>query len=148
MKTEIRLWPFLLTLAWLAGCDSGPKSGRGFVFPEGDMARGQKAFVELKCYECHRVDGVADLPPPTAAPGKVVLLGGEVDALRTYGDLVTAVIHPSQALTGGLPGPAGQVSSMPQANATMTVGQMLDIVTFLQPRYRRLEPLYDRYSGH
>lgn len=148
MKTEIRLWPVLLTLAWLAGCDSGPKSGRGFVFPEGDMARGQKAFVELKCYECHRVDRVADLPPPTAAPGKVVLLGGEVDALRTYGDLVTAVIHPSQALTGGLPGPAGQVSSMPQANATMTVGQMLDIVTFLQPRYRRLEPLYDRYSGH
>ncbi len=141
MKTDIPLLSSLLTLALLTGCDMGPKSGRGFVFPEGDLARGQKAFVDLKCYECHRVDGVAGLPAPTVAPGKVVLLGGEVPTLRTYGALVTAVIHPSQARTAGAPGLSGKDAVMPQFNETMTVAQMLDIVTFLHPRYRKLMPL-------
>lgn len=146
MKTEHTLWTAaLLTLALLAGCDSGPKSGRGFVFPEGDMARGQKAFVDLKCCECHRVHGVADLPAPSVAPEKVVLLGGEVYAIRTYGDLVTAVIHPSKAVTAG--GPGTRNAAMPQVNETMTVTQMLDIVTFLHPRYKKVEPLYDNYVG-
>jgi len=147
MKTEHTLWTAaLLTLALLAGCDSGPKSGRGFVFPEGEMARGQKAFVDLKCYECHRVDGVADLPAPSVAQEKVVLLGGDVYAVRTYGDLVTAVIHPAKAVTAG--GPATENLAMPSVNGNMTVAQMLDIVTFLHPRYRKLEPaIYDNYVG-
>jgi mono/diheme cytochrome c family protein len=144
MKRAYLLSSALLTLAFLAGCDAGPKSGRGFVFPEGDAARGQKAFVDLKCHECHRVDRVDGLPAPTVAPDKVVLLGGEVYALRTYGDLVTAVIHPAQARTAGLPG----TGDMPQVNGTMTVAQMLDIVTFLHPHYRSLPPLQDNYSGH
>ena len=148
MKAETPLLAAVLTLALLAGCDSGAKSGRGFVFPEGNVARGQKAFVELKCHECHRVDGVADLPALTVTPPeKVVLLGGEVPSLRTYGELVTAVIHPSQSRTAGALGPAGKDVVMPQVNETMTVVQMLDLVTFLHPRYRQLEPLYDNYAG-
>lgn len=147
MKTKTPWLAAVLTLALLAGCDSGPKSGRGFVFPEGNIERGRKAFAELKCHECHRVDGVADLPAPTAAPDKVVLLGGEVPTLRTYGELVTAVIHPAQARTAGAPGRTEQDPGMPPANETMTVVQMLDIVTFLHPRYRQLEPLYDNYAG-
>lgn len=142
-KDTPRLLSALLVLTLLAGCDVSPKSGKGFVFPEGDIARGRKAFVEMKCYECHRVDGVADLPVPTAEPGKVVQLGGKVAQLRTYGDLVTAVIHPSYERTVQLPGPAGKEITMPRFNDTMTVGQMLDIVTFLHPRYEKLEPLYD-----
>jgi mono/diheme cytochrome c family protein len=147
MKTDTPLLSALLTLALLTGCDFGPKSGRGFVFPEGNIARGQKAFVEMKCYECHRVDGVADLPAPTVAPEKVVKLGGELARLRTYGDLVTAVIHPKHALTVRLRGPEMKVSPMPVVNDTMTVAQMLDIVTFLHPRYRQLETPGDHYSG-
>lgn len=145
MKTKNLLWPALLSLALLAGCDSGPKSGRGFVFPEGNIERGQKAFVDLKCYECHRVDGVADLPTPAVSPEKAVLLGGDVVALRTYGDLVTAVIHPSKAVTAG--GTATQNITMPQVNENMTVTQMLNIVTFLHPRYKKIEPLYDNFVG-
>ncbi len=145
MKTEKLLWPALLSLALFAGCDCGPKSGRGFVFPEGDIERGQKAFVDLKCYECHRVDGVPGLPAPTVAQEKVVLLGGDVFSVRTYGDLVTAVIHPAKAVTAG--GRELKSSNMPQANETMTVAQMLDIVTFLHPRYKKIEPLYDNYVG-
>jgi len=143
MKADTPLLSALLVLALLAGCDSGPKSGRGFVFPEGDIARGQKAFVDMKCYACHQVEGVTDLPAPTVAPEKVVRLGGEVVRIRTYGDLVTAVIHPTHDRTAPLPGPAGKDNTMPVFNENMTVGQMLDIVTFLHPRYKKLEPLYE-----
>jgi len=145
MKTKTRGLAAVLTLALLAGCDAGPKSGRGFAFPEGNLERGRKAFVAMKCHECHRVDGVADLPAPTVAREKVVLLGGEVGAVRTYGELVTAVIHPSKAVTAGGPATLGVI--MPPVNDAMSVTQMLDIVTFLHPRYRKLEPLYDNYSG-
>ena len=143
MKTNTPMLSALLTLALLTGCDLGPKSGRGFVFPEGDLARGQKAFVDLKCYECHRVDGVAGLPAPAVVPGKVVLLGGEVRTLRTYGALVTAVIHPAQARTAWAPGLTGKDTVMPRVNETMTVAQMLDIVTFLHPHYRKLMPHHE-----
>lgn len=143
MKTNIRLIPAVLALALLAGCDSGPKSGRGFAFPEGDLARGRKAFVDLKCYECHRVDGVAGLPSPTVASEKVVRLGGEVTALRTYGALVTAVIHPTHARTAGAPGLNAKDEVMPKFNEVMTVAQMLDIVTFLHPQYRERIPQYE-----
>ena len=148
MKTHPLPLTALLTLALLAGCDSGPKSGRGFVFPEGDIARGKKTFVELKCYECHRVDGVAGLPAPTKAPERVVLLGGEVTLLRTYGELVTSVIHPKYALSEKLLDRAsyqdGKESPMRSFNDTMTVTQMLDVVTFLHPRYKKIEPQYSQ----
>lgn len=147
MKTETPWLAAVLTLALLAGCDSGPKSGRGFVFPEGNSERGRKAFAGLKCHECHRVDGMTDLPAPTVAPEKIVLLGGEVPTLRTYGELVTAVIHPAQARTARAPGRTEQDPGMPSFNETMTVAQMLDIVTFLHPHYRQIEPLYDNYAG-
>jgi len=147
MKTPYVLLSAVLALALLAGCDLGPKSGRGFVFPEGNVARGHKAFVDLKCYACHRVDGVADLPAPLAAPEKVVLLGGDVVRLRTYGELVTAVIHPSYEITAGPRSPDRKVSAMPVVNDIMTVTQMLDIVTFLHPHYKQIEPGYDFHGS-
>ena len=147
MNTKTLGLAAVLAVALLTGCGAGPKSGRGFVFPEGNSERGRQAFAGLKCYECHRVEGVADLPAPIVAPEKVVLLGGEVPTLRTYGELVTAVIHPAQARTAGAPGRTEQDPGMPPANETMTVVQMLDIVTFLHPHYRQLEPLYDNYAG-
>lgn len=150
MKTDIMRLSGLVALGLLAGCDADLKSGRGFVFPEGDVARGEKAFIEMKCYVCHRVDGVPRLPPPTVSPEKVVILGGKVARLRTYGDLVTAVIHPAYALSEKLTDPSIQDAKdtpMKSFNDTMTVTQMLDIVTFLQPRYKRLEPIYNDYHG-
>ncbi|MEI6105405.1 MAG: cytochrome c [Opitutae bacterium] len=147
MKNYLLVFSAAVLFALIVGCDLGPKSGRGFVFPEGNIARGQKAFVELNCYKCHRVDGVADLPAPAVAPEKVVLLGGKVLHVRTYGELVTAVIHPNESLTVRPPGLEVKNSPMPYVNETMTVTQMLDIVTFLQPRYTQLEPLYQSTYG-
>jgi sulfur-oxidizing protein SoxX len=133
----------VVTLA-AVGCAPSTKSGRGFHMPAGDAEKGKAAFVQLKCYRCHQVDGV-DLPAPTANAGSVLTLGGEVSRRRTYGDLVTAIIHPQRDLSDKLP--AGQrtpvrESPMPGVNNEMTVAQLVDIVTFLELHYRELVPLY------
>lgn len=150
MKTYPVVSFALFTLGLVAGCDASSKSGRGFKFPEGDSARGRAAFVELKCVTCHRVDKVDGLPAPTAAPDKVLTLGGEVVRLRTYGDLVTAIIHPTAGLSEKYMSERGKAvkkSPMEPVNETMTVAQMLDIVTFLHPRYKKLAPLYEFGTG-
>lgn len=143
MKTKITLAMAALALLLVAGCTPREKSGRGFVLPVGDEARGKAVFVELKCTECHRVENVAGLPAPTEPANQVVLLGGEVTALRSYGDLVTSIIHPSDKISENLrPALSGDphVSPMRNYNERMTVQQMVDLATFLQPRYHRVIP--------
>lgn len=143
MKTAVVMGSALLMVGLLVGCDRAKQMSRGFVFPEGDAARGQKAYVALECYTCHRVDGMPELPAPTVSPERVVVLGGKVAKVRTYGDLVTAIIHPKYEISDKL-ATRGQFleSPMREVNSTMTVTQMLDVVTFLQPRYHELEPIY------
>ena len=147
MKTSVVFLCALLTAGLLGGCDRARRMSKGFVFPVGDTGRGQKAFVDLRCYDCHRVDGVPELPVPSASPEKVVTLGGKVAKLRTYGDLVTAIIHPRLELSDKLANRGVFAESpMPVVNEQMTVTQMLDLVTFLEPRYKELEPIY-HYPG-
>lgn len=131
------------TLAAL-GCAPNTKSGRGFTMPAGNAEKGKAAFVQLKCHQCHRVDGI-ELPAPTGKSEMILTLGGDVNRRRTYGDLVTSIIHPTKALSDKLP--VGQIKSpdqspMPTVNNEMTVTQLVDIVTFLEPTYRQLVPLY------
>ena len=128
-----------------AGCTRGPKSMKNFRLPDGDTGRGKAAFVALKCNSCHTVVGV-ELPAPTAEPGKTLALGGEVARLRSYGDLLTAIVHPAYELSDKLPTKARMkmgVSPMKSVNDVMTVTQLIDLVTFLQPRYRQLDPMYE-----
>lgn len=141
-QTPLPLLTLGLSALVFSGCAPGPKSTQGFVFPEGDIARGKATFVELKCYECHQVDGVADLPASEIPSGKVILLGGEVRTTKTYGDLLTAIIHPDDAMTARAADRTTSEQVMPTVNDVMTVQQMLDLVTFLSPRYEKLEPLY------
>jgi len=143
MKNYFVFWTALIAVALFTGCDRNVRMGKGFVFPEGDAGRGKQAFTDLECYNCHRVEGVFDLPAPTASPEKVLVLGGKVAQLRTYGDLVTAIIHPKYELSDKWPGRANAGESpMRVSNETMTVTQLLDIVTFLHPKYQELEQLY------
>lgn len=140
--------PVLLGLAAamgvLSGCDSGPKSGKGFRLPEGDIAKGRATFVELGCNGCHTVAGV-DLPPPLKPEQLSVVLGGKVLRIRSYGELVTAIINPSHELAKGYPSEKisreGK-SLMTNFNEVMKVAQLIDLVTFLQSRYEKLEPDY------
>jgi len=140
---------FILALAALgllaAGCQKDIKSTRSFRLPEGNAERGQAAFVALQCVSCHTVDGV-DLPKPTDTSHPRLALGGKVPRLRTYGDLLTSIIHPDYSLSEAIPVRERKKmgkSPMIGVNDVMTVQQLIDLVVFLQSRYTQLEPLYE-----
>ena len=126
----------VLLLVGLVACDP-THSPVGFRLPEnGDVERGQTAFVELRCHTCHTVVGVEGLPPPDKE-GAVVVLGGSVSEVRTDGYLVTSIIHPSHQVLlypqGGMR--AGSEPDMPDLTREMTVRQLVDLVAFLQAHY-------------
>jgi sulfur-oxidizing protein SoxX len=126
----------------LLGC-AGQKSGAGFRLPDGDPAAGKVAFEELKCRECHRVQGV-EFAAPTVKPPVPVVLGGEVPHVKTDGDLVTSIINPSHRISAAykpeeVRQPDGS-SRMPDLTRVMTVRQLVDVVAFLQTRYTVVRP--------
>jgi mono/diheme cytochrome c family protein len=128
------------------GCQN-PRSAAGFSLPAGDPGRGKQAFVTLKCHECHRVAGVPDLPEPVASPPVPVALGGEIPHVRTDGELVASIIHPSHRIARGYPVESvtqGGVSRMPDYADVMTVRQMVDLVAFLQAQYVVVRPTLGR----
>jgi hypothetical protein len=141
MNTKSGFAALLVALA-LTACDIGPKSGRGFRLPGGDPEKGKAAFVSLQCHTCHQVAGV-DLPaPPSKAPINF-LIGGDVTRLHSYGELVTSIINPSHGLSRRFDKKQmeeSKLSPMPEFNHLMTVGQMIDLVAFLHPRYTKLDP--------
>ena len=136
----------LLVLGALAtGCQSAEdahdeEQERGFALPdEGNVGRGQAAFVELRCTTCHQVSGLEDaLPRPTATPPTGVKLGGLAMREPTDGELVTSIIHPTHRIyPAGITEEitSGSESRMANLNQVMTVEQLIDLVAFLHDRY-------------
>ncbi len=122
----------------LLGCGQGPKSGKGFSLPEGDIERGRETFVTLHCHACHTVSGV-ELPEVEPEPEIKVRLGGEVAHISTYGELLTSIVNPSHKLASGykredVAKDDGE-SKMTHYNHVMTVQQLIDLVAFLQSHY-------------
>ena len=132
-------------LAGLAGCEADRMSEKGFSLPEGNALNGKDAFVYMHCHECHTVAG-EELPALTMAEPPYVELGGRVTRVKTYGQLVTAIINPSHKLAKGYAVDAvssdGE-SNMPVYNGYMTVQELIDIVAFLQPHYDVYVPQYE-----
>ena len=141
MKTLCILTAWLV-VALISGCTPSPKSSRGFRLPDGDAEKGQQAFLALKCHRCHKVEGV-ELPAPVSFN---LTLGGQTSRVRTYGELVTSIINPSHVLSPqykkGLAD--SKESPMPDVTHDMTVGQLIDLVAFIQSHYQLVEPTYDR----
>jgi len=124
-------------LTALAACDRDRMSEVGFRLPEGDAAAGRAAFLYMQCNECHTIAGET-LPSIPLADEPYVELGGTVSVVKTYGQLVTAIISPSHKLADGYP--AELVSKNGQSNMSiyrehMTVQELIDVVRFLQPYY-------------
>src|SRR5262245_3496218 len=84
---------FILITLLIAAC-SNPKSGAGLRLPDGDVERGKAAFLELKCNTCHTV-AKTEIPSPSReyAYVRVVVLGGEVRQVKTYGEQVTSLTN-------------------------------------------------------
>jgi hypothetical protein len=135
----------LFAITVLLGCEVGPRSGRGLRLPAGDVARGAMAFSDLGCTRCHDVAG--DPAPRVEDRARVIMvLGGEVTRVASYGELVTSIVNPSHRISRGIPredAAEDGVSKMENFNDRMTVAQLIDLTQFLQSRYeRRREPLY------
>jgi hypothetical protein len=136
----------LAIIAIGSSCKDRPaRMAKGFRLPEGSEENGRRAFQEMKCNHCHAVAGV-DMPKPTAAPEVQFELGGEVRRVKSYGELVTAIIQPQHGIAPAYFGRDNtsdtrpSPSPMPSFNDSMTVTQLTDIVTFLHSRYRKAAP--------
>ncbi len=132
----------------LFACSAGKESPRGFSLPEGNPEAGRAAFVALQCNACH---STPDVEQAQGDEGISVALGGEVGRVKTYADLVTSVINPSHRLARGYP--ESEVaqqgdSRMRNYNAIMSVQELVDVVSYLQPHYtlRIYEPTV--YRGY
>lgn len=132
---------FALAVAAI-GCQPSPESVKHFVLPAGDAERGAETFLRLRCYDCHRIPGAS--LPVAEEPGQVLVkLGGEVSKVETYGDLLTSIVNPSHQLATGY---AEQLvaedgaSKMTNYNDVMTVSELIDLVAYLQGKYRVKTP--------
>ncbi len=114
----------LVSIVALSGCEADRMSERGFSLPEGNTLDGREAFVYMCCHECHTVAG-EEFPTVAMADPPFVELGGTVTCVKTYGQLVTAIINPLHKLAAGYPVELvttdGESSRMPVYNGHMTV---------------------------
>ncbi|MDG1206022.1 MAG: hypothetical protein P8N51_11690 [Pseudomonadales bacterium] len=129
----------------LQGCN--PES-RGFNLPKGDVEQGRATFVLMQCNDCHVVKGVPFNGEDTDSAIRVNL-GGKTTQIKTYGDLVTSIIHPSHKLSRRyIPETmteAGE-STMRNYNEVMSVQELIDLVQFLQSKYEIWVPDYYTYG--
>ncbi len=132
----------LATMALSSGCDRDPMSERGFRLPEGDAVAGREAFLYMQCNQCHTIEGET-LPVVADADAPYVELGGPVTRVKTYGELITAIINPSHKLADGYAKEVvavGDESKMYIYNRYMTVQELTDIVMYLQSHYDLVVP--------
>jgi mono/diheme cytochrome c family protein len=139
MKTKLLMLLIFLTMA-LLGCGPGPESPKGFSLPKGDVIKGKAVFVKYQCLACHTIQGVEDdsIAKEFEQP---VPLGGASSMVKTYAQLVTSIINPSHKLAPRSLNlesvvTADGVSKMRVFNDVMTVSELVDIVAFLQPKYK------------
>ncbi|HSH09707.1 MAG TPA: hypothetical protein VK995_04930 [Oceanipulchritudo sp.] len=121
----------------------GSNQARGFSLPPGDSAAGYQAFVDLRCSNCHSVFGEEAFSRPPEYADLLVPLGGEVRVVKTYGELVTAIIHPSESIRPDVHRKYVTLegkSIMPDYTNLMTTRQLIDLVTYLQEHYKVVIP--------
>lgn len=126
-----------LCIGLVFGC-AAPGPRPAFQLPDGNVEQGRQAFEELRCYACHEVDGVGDLPRPTSDPDTGVVLGGLAVREPADAELVTAIIDPSHQLMPGTEDErvtSAGGSRMANYNEVMTVQQLVDLVAFLHSVY-------------
>ncbi len=131
-------------VAMLGACERDRMSERGFVLPEGNPMAGRETFLYMQCNQCHTIHGETLPVLPGAEP--FVELGGPVTRVKSYGELVTAIINPSHELAKGYAEEVvseGGISKMYVYNGFMTVQELIDLVAYLQPHYDVVVPAFE-----
>ena len=148
---QIFLIPLYILFFLLASCNYGPNSGRGFSLPEGNVDKGRAAFVELECNACHSVGDIEHVAGHEGLDINVTL-GGQATVIKTYGDLMTSVINPSyktnrRHVYQNFVTEDGE-SKMVVDYETMTVQQLVDLVTYLESNYQYTPPTRNEYASY
>ena len=118
-------------------------SERGFRLPEGNATAGRETFLYMHCNQCHTIKD--ERLPTVAGFEPFVELGGSLTRVKTYGELVTAIINPSHKLADGCPEDLvseNGKSKMYVYNGFMTVQELTDLVMFLQSHYDVVPPQF------
>ncbi|UCF39021.1 MAG: c-type cytochrome [Acidobacteriota bacterium] len=125
----------LLPILLLLGC-----AEERLFLPDGNAVAGKQAFTDMQCYACHEVPG-EDYPAPSAITPTFVDLDAE-RLEQTRHQLVESIIAPSHRFAapeppegetaGDLNIRSGTKSRMSDYSDRMTVGQMLDLVAYLE----------------
>ncbi|MFT7460848.1 MAG: sulfur-oxidizing protein SoxX [Planctomycetota bacterium] len=138
----------LFLLFFMSACETERTSGKGLVLPEGSVESGKASFVDLGCTQCHSVAGVNSLKYEGETK-PMLLLGGKVGKVKTYGELVTSVVNPDHVISPvylkklrSNESEGDITTPMPSFNDEMTVAQLIDLVTFLDAQYEILIPEY------
>jgi hypothetical protein len=136
----------------IISCDTGPDSPRGFSLPQGDIAKGKAVFLKYECLSCHVLEGVQQ-PDIKQTDNISIHIGRKSTKVKTYAELVTAIINPSHSFSSGYALELIQKdgkSLMKNFNDVMTVGELIDLVVFLQPRYELVPypPTRYQYYGY
>jgi len=145
MKATSILALLVVSVAVISGCDRDRMSERGFSLPQGNPVAGRDTFLYMQCHQCHMIEG-EEFPTIEGLDPPYIELGGPVTRVRSYGELVTAIINPSHKLADGYPPDLvseGGESNMYVYNRYMTVQELVDLVMFLQPQYDVIAPKYD-----
>ena len=104
----------------------------------GMQNKAKPCFLKYKCLACHTLPGVED-SSVTKHDDISIKLGGNKTKIITYAELVTSVINPSHRFSRTYRPDARNEdgsSKMTVFNDTMTVSELTDLVTFLQPNYK------------
>lgn len=154
MSVRNRHWkrlPAMVVLLVLTACSGDNRPVKGFVMPEGDVAQGEQVFVDFNCHACHTIPGM-EFPEIENRPPFTLALGGEVYRVKNHGELLTAVVNPDQSICMAYrvamakAGREAQLSPMPYRGEDMTVAELVDLVTFLNAQYTKLQP--QLYTGY
>ena len=132
----------------LIACEAERRSGKGLVLPQGSVESGKASFVDLGCIQCHSIAGATTLDIDGESE-PLLLLGGKVRKVKTYGELVTSIVNPNHIISPEylkkVPKPVNVrefVTPMPSFNDEMTVAQLIDLVTYLDAQYEKALPEY------
>lgn len=106
--------------------------------PAGNALAGKEAFLELRCWSCHEIEGT-DMPKPVAAPIMPVFLGGNARPAPDDLYLLQAIVNPSHELAPGWGTDTNirseNLSRMGDYSEVMSARQLFDLIAFLKSRY-------------
>jgi mono/diheme cytochrome c family protein len=125
----ILLFPFLLA--------SGEEKTHLVMtaMPEGDVAAGRKAFLDLSCHTCHNVSSdpaLGTVKPEASGPDLSKAAGRTTQGYQT-----TSIIAPSHIIIYEYWRKEQKQSPMPDLTRAMTVRQLIDLIAYLQSFEKR-----------